>query len=173
MEERSAGGESEVICNGSKTTMQTIVDADACPRVIKEFLYRTSECHKVAMTTVANTPIRTKPLPHIRNVVVPEGVEEADDKIVALIQEVDLIITADIPLAYRVVQKKGIALDTRGQLYDESTVAQRLTIRDPMDELHESGMQTGGPASFSNRDKQAFANEFEALMGRIKKQPVL
>ena len=154
-------------------TMQIIVDADACPRVIKEFLYRASERHKVAMTMVANTHIRTQPLPHIRNVVVPEGADEADDKIVALVQEGDLIITADIPLAYRVVQKKGIALDPRGQLYDESTVAQRLAVRDLMDELRESGMQMGGPASFSNRDKQAFACEFEALMGRIKKQSVL
>lgn len=154
-------------------TMQIIVDADACPRVIKEFLYRASQRHKVAMIMVANTHIRTQPLPNIRTIVVPEGADEADDKIVALVQEGDVIITADIPLAYRVVQKKGIALDPRGQMYDESTVSQRLAVRDLMDELRESGMQTGGPASFSNRDKQAFACEFEALMGRIKKQSVL
>ena len=146
--------------------MHIIVDADACPKAIKEFLYKATERRAVNLTMVANTYIRTEPLPHIKTVVVPEGADEADDRIVALVKEGDLVITADIPLAYRVVQKGAFAIDPRGHLYDENSVTARLAIRDLMDELRSNGMETGGPASFSPRDKQNFAREFESFMDR-------
>ncbi len=144
--------------------MQIIIDADACPRAIKDVLYKAAEKDGIALTLVANTHIRTPPSPLFKSICVPSGFDEADDKIVELANTGDLIITADIPLADRVVKKGGFALDPRGELYTEESIGSRLSIRDFMQELREGGVETGGPPPLTLRDKQLFANALQKFL---------
>ncbi|MBN1983585.1 MAG: YaiI/YqxD family protein [Chitinivibrionales bacterium] len=144
--------------------MKIIIDADACPRVIKEILCRATERLHLQLILVSNQYIRTVPLPHIRNIVVAEGADEADDKIVEIVDDEDVVITADIPLADRVVRKGGFAMDPRGDLYTVDTINQRLAMRNFMDGLRTCGVATGGPPPFNAADKQKFANQFDRFM---------
>jgi uncharacterized protein len=144
--------------------MQIIVDADACPRSSKDALYRAAEKEKIDLIVVANTHIRTPPVPFFKSVSVPAGFDEADDKIVELVNTGDLVVTADIALADRVIKKGGLALDPRGDLFTEENIGSRLSIRDLMQGLRESGVDTGGPAPLSARDRQAFANELQRIL---------
>lgn len=140
------------------------VDADACPSVIKDILYRAAERKKLPLVLVANQPLRTPPSPYISSLTVSKGFDEADNEIVRRTQLGDLVITADIPLAADVLAKGGIALNPRGERYDPDTIKQKLTMRDFMETLRASGIQSGGPASFSQADRQAFANQLDRIL---------
>ncbi|MDH3314395.1 MAG: YaiI/YqxD family protein [Gammaproteobacteria bacterium] len=146
--------------------MRIWVDADACPNVIKEILYRAAERVGVELTLVANQPLTTPRSKFIKSKQVPGGFDVADKWIVKAVQAGDLVITADIPLAAEVVEKKALALNPRGELYNEENVRERLNLRDMMDELRSSGVITGGPPSISQSDRQAFANQLDRLLTR-------
>ena len=144
--------------------VQIWVDADACPKVIKEILYRAAQRCAVQLTLVANHALTTPPSPHIRAVQVPGGFDVADNHIVKQAQAGDLVITADIPLAAAVIANGCQALDPRGELYSEDNVRQRLTLRNFMEELRSSGVDTGGPPPLSQKDRQAFANQLDRIL---------
>ncbi|GAA4504541.1 YaiI/YqxD family protein [Pseudaeromonas paramecii] len=144
--------------------MQIWVDADACPKVIKEILFRAAERTGISLTLVANQPLKVPPAPHIRSLVVPAGFDVADNEIVRRAEPGDLVITADLPLAAEVIEKGARALNPRGELYTPDTIRQKLTMRDFMDTLRSSGIQTGGPATLSQADRQAFANALDRLL---------
>lgn len=147
--------------------MQIWVDADACPGVIKEILFRAAERAAITTTLVANTLLRTPASRYIRALQVPRGFDVADNEIVQRLQAGDLVITADIPLAADVIEKGGHALNPRGEFYSTETIQALLTMRNFMDELRGSGIQTGGPAAFSNSDWQAFANQLDRFLARL------
>ena len=146
------------------------VDADACPKVIKDILYRAAEREQVTLTLVANQSLRTPPSRFIKTVQVSAGFDVADNEIVNLVEAGDLVITADIPLAAEVIEKGGHALNPRGELYSKDTIRQKLTLRDFMDELRGSGLHTGGPPAISQRDRQSFANELDRFLTRWKQK---
>lgn len=148
------------------TLKQIWVDADACPRVIKEILYRAAERVGLPLFLVANQPLQVPRSPNIRSVQVSAGFDVADNHIVQQAQAGDLVITADIPLAAEVIAKGCIALNPRGDLYTEDNIRQRLSMRDFMDTLRSSGVDTGGPATLSQADRQAFANQLDRLLAR-------
>jgi uncharacterized protein YaiI (UPF0178 family) len=147
--------------------MQIWVDADACPAEIKELLYRVAKRRKITVTLVANQPLRTPSSPHIKSLCVREGMNVADRHIVELISPGDLVITADIPLAADVVAKGGQALNPRGELYTDANVGERLAARNLLDGLRGGGLITGGPANFSARDRQAFANQLDRCLAKF------
>ena len=149
--------------------MQIWVDADACPNVIKEILYRAAERVQISLTLVANKPLRTPPSPFIKSTRVPGGFDEADNYIVEKVQAGDLVITADIPLADAVIDKQGYALNPRGELYTKENIKQRLTMRDLMEQLRSTGEVTGGPSSLSQSDRRAFANELDRFLTKYAK----
>ena len=148
------------------TPKQIWVDADACPRVIKEILYRASDRVGLPLVLVANQPLQVPRSPNIRSVQVSAGFDVADNHIVQQAQAGDLVITADIPLAAEVIAKGCIALNHRGDLYTEDNIRQRLSMRVFMDTLRSSGVDTGGPATLSQADRQAFANQLDRLLAR-------
>ena len=144
--------------------MRIWVDADACPNVIKDILFRAATRARVTLTLVANQPIRTPPSQFIKALQVPAGFDVADNRIVELTEAGDLVITADIPLAASVIDKGGHALDPRGETYTKDNIKERLAMRKLMDELRSSGIDTGGPAIFSHADRQAFANKLDRFL---------
>jgi uncharacterized protein YaiI (UPF0178 family) len=144
--------------------MHIWVDADACPKVIKEILFRAAERVGVRLTLVANQPVSVPPSRLIRSVQVGSGFDVADNLIVQRMSPGDLVVTADIPLAAEVIGKGGLALNPRGELYTSDNVRQRLNMRDFMDTLRGSGIQTGGPPALSQADRQAFANQLDRLL---------
>ncbi len=146
--------------------MRIWVDADACPRVIKEILYRAAERTGSELTLVANAPLRVPPSRYIRTLQVERGFDVADNRIVSLIGPGDLVITADIPLAAAVIDKGAQALNPRGELYTPDNIRERLAMRNLMDELRSSGQITGGPAAIDHRDRLAFANALDRLLAR-------
>ncbi|MEI2266503.1 YaiI/YqxD family protein [Erwinia sp. CGal63] len=141
--------------------MPVWVDADACPKVIKEVLYRAAEREQIKVTLVANQALSVPPSRFLQTLRVPAGFDVADNEIVRRVEPGDLVVTADIPLAAEVMEKGAIALNPRGERYSEATIRERLTMRDFMDTLRASGVQTGGPATLSQRDRQQFANELD------------
>ncbi|CNK46921.1 YaiI/YqxD family protein [Yersinia aldovae] len=141
--------------------MQIWVDADACPNVIKEVLFRAADRTGVTVTLVANQPLKTPPSKFIRTLQVASGFDVADNEIVQRVEKNDLVITADIPLAAEVIEKGGIALNPRGERYTPDTIRERLNMRDFMDTMRASGIQTGGPNTLNQRDRQQFANELD------------
>jgi uncharacterized protein len=144
--------------------MQIWVDADACPGVIKEILYRAAQRTGIPLILVANKPLRVPLSPHIRTLQVPAGFDVADDKIAGAMTAGDLVITADIPLASQAIARGGIALDPRGTLYSKENIEEALTMRNFMDQLRSTGVQTGGPAPHSQGDRQTFANQLDRLL---------
>ena len=144
--------------------MRIWVDADACPNVIKDILFRAADRTHVTLTLVANQPVRIPPSPYIKALQVPAGFDVADDRIVELTEAGDLVITADIPLAAGVIEKGGHALDPRGETYTKDNIKERLAVRKLMDELRSGGVDTGGPAIFSNADRQAFASKLDRFL---------
>lgn len=137
------------------------VDADACPKVIKEILFRAAQRLSVMVTLVANQQLAVPPSPFIRTLRVGAGFDVADNEIVRRVGPGDLVITADIPLAAEVLEKGAMALNPRGELYSPTTIRERLTMRDFMDTLRASGVQTGGPPPLSQRERQEFARELD------------
>ena len=145
---------------------QIWVDADACPAAIKEVLFRAAEREQVSVTLVANQWLRTPPSRFVRAIQVPGGFDVADNEIVERVAADDLVVTQDIPLAAAVIAKGALAMHPRGELYTADTIAQRLGMRNFMDELRGAGIDTGGPAAFHARDKQAFANQLDRWLTR-------
>ena len=147
--------------------MQIWVDADACPNVVKEILFRAVQRVQVPLTLVANQPMRTPPSRFIKAFQVPCGFDVADNKIVQQLEPGDLVITADIPLAALVVEKGGHALNPRGVFYTTESIRERLALRNFMDDLRQTGVNTGGPAVLSLSDRQAFANELDRFLAKF------
>ncbi len=150
--------------SGQKNTVRIWVDADACPRAVKDVIYRAARRTQVLTTFVANQMLLTPPSPYIKALQVPAGMDVADNEIVLRLAAEDLVITADIPLAALVVAKGGFALNPRGELYTADTIRERLSMRDFMDSLRATGVETGGPAMFRQKDKQTFANQLDRFL---------
>ena len=144
------------------------VDADACPVVIKEILYRAAQRAQVLTTFVANQPLSVPPSPYLKTVQVSAGFDVADNEIVLRVGPEDLVITSDIPLAAEVIDKGAKALNPRGELYSKANVRARLNMRDFMDSLRASGINTGGPPALSQSDRQSFANQLDRFLARHK-----
>ena len=153
--------------------MQIFVDADAFPNGIRDILIKASQRLNLPLIFVANKPLRLEKLSNLSLILVPEGPDVADDRIAESVHPGDLVITADIPLADRVVAKKAFAMNPRGTLYTEHNIKDRLAMRDLLGELRDNGMITGGPAAFSKKDRQAFANQLDSFLVRqIKTETV-
>ena len=145
--------------------MKIWVDADACPVVVKDILYRAAERTGVQLSLVANQPLSTPSSSNINSIQVPKGFDVADDEIVRLMDAGDLVITSDIPLAAEVIQKGGHALSPRGEMHTKENIGARLNMRDFLDTMRSSGVEmSGGPAAFSQRDKQEFANNLDRFL---------
>jgi uncharacterized protein YaiI (UPF0178 family) len=142
------------------------VDADACPKVIKEILFRAAARVRVRLILVANQPVDAPRSPYIQSVQVASGFDVADNYIVNGARPGDLVVTADIPLAAEVIAKGCLALNPRGELYTKDNIRQRLSLRDFMDTLRGSGVNTGGPTAFSQADRKAFADQLDRLLVR-------
>ncbi|MEL4888048.1 YaiI/YqxD family protein [Pectobacterium betavasculorum] len=149
--------------------MQIWVDADACPNVIKEVLFRAADRTQMQVTLVANQTIKVPPSRFISTLRVAAGFDVADSEIVRRVESGDLVITADIPLASEVIEKGGIALNPRGERYTPDTIRERLNMRDFMDTMRASGIQTGGPSTLNQRDRQQFANELDKWLQQVRK----
>ena len=146
--------------------MKIWVDADACPKAIKDMLFRVAERRQITVTLIANSWLRVPESPFISCVAVGQGPDIADDEIVRRCEAGDLVVTADIPLAARVVEKGGAALDPRGTLYDSNNVKQILAMRDLMVSLRGSGVETGGPGGFGQKERNLFANELDRFVAK-------
>lgn len=144
--------------------MHIWVDADACPAVIKDILFKAARRTKLPLSLVANHSMSVPPDKHITLTQVPSGFDAADDYIVEKCEAGDLVITNDIPLAADVLAKNALAVNNRGEEYDKSSIKQILGMRDFMDTMRSSGEHTGGPKAFSQRDKQNFANALDRLL---------
>jgi len=147
--------------------VQIWVDADACPNVIKEILFRVAERARIMVTLVANQPVPVPRMQYVRAVQVAQGFDIADNEIVLRCEPGDLVVTADIPLAAEVIAKGATALNPRGELYTKENVKARLDMRDFMDAMRSSGIHTGGPPALNQRDRQAFANALDRFIARV------
>lgn len=146
--------------------LQIWVDADACPAVIKEILFRAAVRTQTPTTLVANQLLRVPPSPYIRALQVPGGFDVADDRIMQLLAPGDLVVTADIPLAAQVIAEGAHALNPRGEFYSPANIRERLAMRNFMEELRGSGVDISGPSSFSHADRQAFAAELDRFLAQ-------
>ena len=152
-----------------ETQLTLWVDADACPVAIKEIVFRAANRLKVATVLVANQSISIPPSEFIRRITVRDGADIADNTIVEKMQPGDLVITGDIPLAARVVDAGGLAIGTRGELYDDKSVRSRLAARDLMEQFRAAGMETSGPKPLSQKDVQDFANALDRTLTKLMK----
>lgn len=150
--------------------MKIWVDADACPVVIKEILFRAAERSGLELTLIANHALKVPPAANIRAIQVSGGFDVADNEIVRRCEAGDLVITNDIPLAAEVLEKGGLALTSRGERFTAENIRARLNIRDFMETLRASGVQSGGPAALNQADRQQFANQLDRLITRALKQ---
>ena len=146
--------------------MNIWVDADACPVAIKEILFRAAERTQIQLTLVANRYLRIPRSPYIEMIQVEYGLDIADNEIVKRLNAGDLVITSDIPLAAAVIEKGGYVLGPRGEQFTEDNIRERLAMRNLMDQLRSTGLDTGGPAALSKSDRQAFANGLDQLLTR-------
>lgn len=146
--------------------MNIWVDADACPRAIKEILYRAAERLQIPVTLVANRSLHTPPSPYVRSLRVPAGADVADNRIVQELAAGDLVVTADIPLAAAVIDRGAHALNPRGQLYTEDNVREFLAVRNLMDDLRGAGQVTGGPPTLRPNDRKDFADALDRFLSR-------
>lgn len=142
------------------------VDADACPNVIKDILFRAAQRTGIELTLIANQYIRVPAAKNIQFRQVPSGFDVADNEIVRLAESGDLVITGDIPLAAEVMEKGAHALNPRGEMYDTQTIRSRLNVRDFMDTMRASGVQTGGPPPLGTAEKQRFANHLDRYLAQ-------
>lgn len=147
--------------------MKIWIDADACPRVVKEIVFRASQRLKLPVCLVANTDLSRAHTPLVTSVRVGAGFDVADDYIAEHADASDLVITADIPLAARVVEKGSVALDPRGELYTEENVGERLSMRNLMQDLRNDGLLLGGPAQLGLADRQRFASSLDRVLTRM------
>lgn len=155
--------------SGPEFPLRIWVDADACPGAVREILFRTARRLEIELILVANTSVRVPVSDRIRVIAVSDGANLADDRIVESMRPGDLVITGDIPLAARVVEKSGIAIGTRGELFDDSSVHGRLAARNLMEHLRSAGTTTHGPAPLSQKDLQTFSNSLDRVLTRLLK----
>jgi len=148
--------------------MKIWIDADACPKAIKELLYRLAEKRRILLTLVANRSLSHPASRWINAIQVGAGADIADQEIVRLLEPGELVITADIPLAADTIKKGGYALDPRGIFFSTENIQERLSVRNFMDDLRSNGVETGGPPAYSAKDKQKFANELDRFLARNK-----
>ncbi len=148
------------------TDLKIWVDADACPKPVKEILFRAAARVKAQTTLVANQALSVPKSPYIRALQVGGGFDVADNLIVQQVEAGDLVVTADIPLAAEVVAKGAVALNPRGERYTTENIRQRLQMRDFMEQMRSSGQVCGGPAPYSQTDRQAFANALDRILAR-------
>ncbi len=148
--------------------MRIWVDADACPAVVKEMLYRVADRLRIHVVLVANRALRAPPSAWIRSIQVARGFDVADDHIASVVVPGDLVVTADIPLAAAVVERGAYALDPRGELYSRDNIGELLDLRNFTQSLRDSGVETGGPAAFSQADRKAFANQLDRFLARAR-----
>lgn len=146
--------------------MSIWVDADACPRVIRDILCRAAERTGLATIFIANQPIQLPPIPNLRSLQVQAGFDVADDEIVRRVEAGDLVITQDIPLAAEVIEKGATALSPRGEAFNSSNIKARLNMRDFMDTMRASGVHTGGPPALSPADRKAFADQLDRYLAK-------
>ena len=151
-------------------TMKIWIDADACPVVIKETIYRVSKRTGTAVTLVANQYLRVPDLPQITSIQVGAGADVADAEIVRLMAAGDIVVTADIPLASLVVEKGGTAINPRGEPYTAANISERLSMRDFMDELRSNGVETSGPRPFNAKDCHQFSNSLDRILAAHAKK---
>ena len=147
--------------------MRIFVDADACPKVIKDILFRAAIRVEIPVILIANQRLEIPPSPFITMHKVAPGFDVADDEIILQVQSGDLVVTADIPLADAVIEKGGLALNPRGLLYTKKNIKERLSTRNMMMELRDAGIVTGGPNTLNKRDRQAFANQLDRLITKL------
>jgi uncharacterized protein YaiI (UPF0178 family) len=152
--------------NNQKPTIW--IDADACPKLVKEIIYKISHRLQLHVVLVANKSMFIPPSPLIRQVTVKLGADVADNYIVEQVKENDIVITADLPLAAFIVEKKAIGLNVRGEIYTEDNVRERLSMRDFMKELRDNGVITGGPESFGPKDAERFTNAINKILNSMK-----
>jgi uncharacterized protein YaiI (UPF0178 family) len=148
--------------------MHIWVDADACPVVIKQVLFKAAERTRTPMTLVANHSVSVPPSKVIKFLQVPQGFDVADNEIVRQLKPGDLVITSDIPLAAEVLENGGMALSPRGEMFTDEDIGARLNMRDFMDTMRGSGVVTGGPSALSQSDRQAFANHLDRLLAAVR-----
>lgn len=148
--------------------MQIWVDADACPNMVKEILFRAANRTQTQMILVSNQPLRSSPSLYIKKMQVSAGFDMADNEIVKQMSPGDLVITADIPLASLVVEKGGTALNPRGEVYSEKNIKQRLSLRDFSEALRGTGVMIGGPPKLKKNEIQAFANSLDRFLAANK-----
>jgi len=146
--------------------MKIWVDADACPVAIKEILYRAANRTQIPLVLVANRMLRVPPSPWITALQVPAGFDVADKRIATEAQSDDLVITADVPLAAEVIAKGAVVIDPRGELLTTSNIQERLALRNFLDSLRSSGVDTGGPSALSDADRKTFANQLDRLLAK-------
>jgi uncharacterized protein YaiI (UPF0178 family) len=150
--------------------MKVWVDADACPVVIKDILFRAANRVPVQVTLVANQFLKVPKSPHIAFIQVPSGFDIADNEIVKRAEAGDLVITSDIPLAAEAIEKGALALSPRGELFTSDNIRGRLNMRDFLDTMRSSGIDTGGPPALNQSDRQAFANHLDTILSKVKSQ---
>jgi uncharacterized protein YaiI (UPF0178 family) len=154
----------------SATLSMTLwIDADACPRILREVIFRAADRHRLPTIFVANQPVGITPSTLIRSIQVSGGADMADQEIVSRMKAGDLVMTQDIPLAAQVIEKGGTALHPRGEVFTTENVRARLHLRDFMDSLRGAGVQTGGPPPLNDRDKKQFADGLEKTIVRLKR----
>jgi len=149
--------------------MQIWIDADSCPKVIKEILFRAAERLGIFIILVSNQPQRTSASQFVKSIVVPSGFNVADEHIIEQVHAGDLVITADIPLAAAVIEKEAFALNPRGKFYTKENIGEQLAVRNFMDEMRVSGITISGPKSFSQRDRKSFANQLDKFLAKQNK----
>ncbi|MFC0119814.1 YaiI/YqxD family protein [Pseudoalteromonas xiamenensis] len=147
--------------------MQIWVDADACPAVVREILFRAAERKKLVTTFVANQNVKLPPSQFLKSFRVQAGFDVADNEIVARSNSGDLVITSDIPLAAELIEKQVLVINFRGEQYTENSIRERLNMRDFFDTLRSSGIQTKGPAAFSQQDRKMFADALDRILARV------
>jgi len=163
---RSGGADFEI---SARPDFKVWVDADACPVALKEILFRAAKRLNINTILVANAQQRIPSSDLFSMLLVPSGADKADKKILEMLSAGDLVVTADIPLAAAVVEKGCIALGTRGELFDENSIGERLAIRNMMDQARAAGVETGGPQPLNNKDVQAFANQLDRILTKLTK----
>jgi hypothetical protein len=149
--------------------MHIWVDADACPAVVKDILYRAAERSRIPLTLVANKPLNAPRSAFIRSLQVERGFDVADNEIAKRLAPGDLVITADVPLAADVIGRGGHAINPRGELYSTENIRERLSTRDFLEKLRETGVQTGGPAALDQTDRKRFADQLDRFLARLPK----
>jgi uncharacterized protein YaiI (UPF0178 family) len=149
--------------------MQIWVDADACPGLVKDILFRAADRRQIMVTLVANRMLKTPPSPWVKAIQVPQGFDVADNRIAELAQPGDLVITADIPLAAQALGRGAKVIDPRGDTYTADNIEERLSVRKFMEEVRASGVNTGGPPPFSAADGKAFADRLDRLLTQLAK----